>query len=379
MANATKTRRLTVWAPMSPAVYLRRPVRSLPFPLQESGVRLWSRARHGLFEGVRALGLGVGDSVLMPAYNCGSEVEALARAGVTCVFYDISEELRPQEHILESLLTPDVKALYVIHYFGFPQDVERWRKWCSERDLLLIEDAAMAWLSSLNGRPTGSFGNLALFCLYKSVGLPDGGCTIANTPARPSGTKATLGVRELTIRHASWLAQRSSPIAALHFRLGGLSPRLSRLTPSEDEFELGDPDSRPSRATERLLSRTADAAVAERRRANYRYLMERLADVVEPIFPELPAGASPVGFPIWASPERQNELLAVTARYGVIGSRFWKRPHPTLDQEKFPHAAFARYNSFVLPVHQELRTDDLERVAAAVRDAAPIPTPPSVD
>jgi hypothetical protein len=127
MANATKTRRLTVWAPMSPAVYLRRPVRSLPFPLQESGVRLWSRARHGLFEGVRALGLGVGDSVLMPAYNCGSEVEALARAGVTCVFYDISEELRPQEHILESLLTPDVKALYVIHYIGFPQDVERWR------------------------------------------------------------------------------------------------------------------------------------------------------------------------------------------------------------------------------------------------------------
>ena len=65
--------------------------------------------------------------------------------------------------------------MYLIHYLGFPQDAPGWLRWCRERGLLLIEDAAQAWLASVGGRPLGSFGDMAIFSFYKAVGVPEGG------------------------------------------------------------------------------------------------------------------------------------------------------------------------------------------------------------
>src|SRR5205085_2134635 len=67
-------------APLPPAVWLRAPADRLPYPLEEPRCTLSSRARHGLWNAVRALGLGAGDEVLAPAYHHGSEIEALCRA-----------------------------------------------------------------------------------------------------------------------------------------------------------------------------------------------------------------------------------------------------------------------------------------------------------
>src|SRR5205823_10573872 len=76
--------RLTIWAPLPFRRLLASRPDPPPFPLADPRCRLVTRARHGLWLGVRALGLGPGDEVLVPAYHHGSEVEALVRAGVTC-------------------------------------------------------------------------------------------------------------------------------------------------------------------------------------------------------------------------------------------------------------------------------------------------------
>ena len=363
--------RLYVWPPLSPAVYAHRTRQTLPWPLQVPGARLFSRARHGLWHGLRALGIGRGDQVLLPAYNNGAEVEAIESAGASCVFYDITEDLRPDEGHVESLLPADVKALYIIHYFGFPQDVARWRKWCDERGLLLIEDAAMAWLSSAGDRPVGSVGDLAIFCLYKSVGLPDGGCVVSSVPLPYPEARPDAGLQMLAIRHASWLAQRVPPVAVLHSMLNGLSPRVSRLgfAPGH-EFALGNPDSPPCRTTLALVPRVADEVIAVQRRANYRRLAAELDGKVRPVAPELPAGASPIAFPIWASPQQQDRLIAALQQLGVFGTRLWPNLHPSVPKEGVEFAAYARENIFVLPLHQELRPKDLDRIVRGVDAAA---------
>jgi dTDP-4-amino-4,6-dideoxygalactose transaminase len=138
------TVRLDVWPPLPPQAHLRRAGAALPFPLGEPGVVLLSRARHGLYLGVRALGLGPGDEVLVPAYHHGSEVEALVRAGLAVRFYEARESLAPDPGELDGMLGPRTRALHLIHYLGFPQDARCWRHWCDERGLLLIEDAAQA-------------------------------------------------------------------------------------------------------------------------------------------------------------------------------------------------------------------------------------------
>src|SRR5262249_21946437 len=191
--------RLDVWPPLSPQVYLHRPPARLPFPLAEPACRLFERARHGLWQGMRALGLGPDAEILVPAYHHGSEIEALVRAGLICRFYEGTETLEPDADELETLLDPRVRALYLIHYLGFPQDAPRWRAWCDERGLLLIEDAAQAWLASIDGRPVGSFGDLSIFCLYKTFGLPDGSALLSPAPRagppprRPGVPRAARG------------------------------------------------------------------------------------------------------------------------------------------------------------------------------------------
>ncbi|MGH2982051.1 MAG: DegT/DnrJ/EryC1/StrS family aminotransferase, partial [Solirubrobacterales bacterium] len=94
--------------------------------------------------------------MLVPAYHHGSDVGALVEAGLRCRFYDAGERLEPDPAELEGLLGGRTRALYLIHHLGFAQDAPRWRRWCDERGLLLIEDAAMAWPAELDGRPLGS-------------------------------------------------------------------------------------------------------------------------------------------------------------------------------------------------------------------------------
>ncbi len=143
--------RLNVWPPLPFELYTRRPSKRLPFPLEEPDCRIFSLARHGLFMGIKALGLEPGDEVLVPAYHHGSEIEALVRAGIVCRFYDVGQRLEPDEKELEALLDTPVRALFLIHYLGLPQNAARWRAWCDEHGLLLIEDAAQAWMSSSGG------------------------------------------------------------------------------------------------------------------------------------------------------------------------------------------------------------------------------------
>ena len=89
---------------------------------------MFSRGRHAIWHAIRALKLPAYAAVLVPAYHCGTEIEALVRAGVNCRFYAGSELLEPDEQELEALLDESVVALYLIHYLGFPQDVRRWRR-----------------------------------------------------------------------------------------------------------------------------------------------------------------------------------------------------------------------------------------------------------
>jgi dTDP-4-amino-4,6-dideoxygalactose transaminase len=359
-----KSRRLSIWPTLSPRAYRADPLRSLPFPLEDRRHRVFSRARHGLWHGVKALGMGAGDTVLVPAYHHGSEVEALERAGIVCRFYDVDDRLRPDETELESLLDASVRALYLIHYFGFPQDAGGWRDWCDHHGLILIEDAAMALLSEHEGQPTGSFGDLAIYCLYKTFALPDGGAMFCSrSTAYPRGGRR-LGLVQATMRTGSWFAQRSRAVATMHAAIGGdREPDWGR------DFDLGDPATRPSRITTALIPRIVDPNAAERRRTNYAVLMREIGDRADVIFREPPAGASPIAFLFRLDPERQRALQSKLAADGVRLARFWLVPHRSVPPDDCANARALRSSVVGLPVHQELTESDLHQIVYAFRTA----------
>jgi CelD/BcsL family acetyltransferase involved in cellulose biosynthesis len=351
--------RLGTWPPLPLDVYLRRPLPSLPFPLEEPGCRVFGRARQALWHAVQALGLHQGDEILVPAYHHGSEIEALLQAGLICRFYDVTHDLEPDPDHLNAMITRRTRALYLTHYLGFPQDAPRWLDWCRQRGLLLVEDAAQAWLASVEGRPVGSFGDLAIFCLYKTVGVPDGGVVVSQRPPDPPSAWPRLGGAALTRRHGAWLILRSA-------RLASLSPWLERKAgPLDMEHALGDLDARPAVFTRFLLPRLLEPDPKAQRRMNYQLLLEQLSDQVPKPFTQLPEGACPFAFPI--ETDDKASLMARLERHRIIPLDLWSIAHPLLPAEEFPQAARLRKTVVGLPVHQELRLDDVERLVSVAR------------
>ena len=348
---------LSVYPPLPLTVWLRSSRRPLPFPLEEPHCRLYAQARHGLLAALRSRGVGPGDEILMPAYHHGSEVEAVRRAGMSCRFYDVGHTVEPDESKLRLLLGRRVRALYLIHYLGLPQNPERWRRFCDAHELFLVEDAAQSWLSASGGRPVGSHGDVAIYCLYKSYGLPDGAAVVARPPAADPTPPPLKGVRTTVLLHRRWLQQRLRlPTSASD---GGDAPE----TPERD-FAVGDRGLPPSRAAMAALPRVVATNAAARRRSNFAYLDARLGEHRVAAFPQLTNEASPLAYPV-TTPDKPG-LLQHLLEHGVDRrGRMWETPHPELPVDEFPGAAGLRATVVGLPVHQELTRRELERIAAA--------------
>jgi dTDP-4-amino-4,6-dideoxygalactose transaminase len=360
---------LTVGVPLAPGAYFRRPRRPLPFPLGESNCRLYAQARQGLWHALAAVGLRAGDEVLAPAYHHGSEIETLTRAGLICRFYDGVGTIEPSEPELDELTGPRVRALYLIHPLGYPQDSLRWRRWCDDRGLLLIEDGAQSWLSARDGRPVGELADIALFCLYKAVPVPDGGAVTCRCPSPRPTARTRTGIRGVLRAHALWLAQRRREAAQ---RIRGPWHWHEVEERPELHFALSHTDQPPLLATRALISRVSGPSAPARRVANYRHLEARLGDLRAPAFPPLPGGASPFAFPVEV--DHKRDVVAALAARGIVGTQLWMVPHPSLPVARHPAAAALRERLVALPVHQELRRRDLDRIASAVRCATAAPT-----
>ncbi len=346
-------------ATISPAALSPRR-RPPPFPLREPGSILSSRGRHSLYLGLKALGIGAGDELLVPAYHHGSEVEAVLATGADCRFYGGRPDLAPDPDQLEALLGPRVRGLHLTHFIGFGQDSERWRQWCSERGLLLIEDAAQSWLASGPEGPLGSLGDLAIFCLYKSVGVPDGAALVCRAALQVEQNPSASGLVGATKPAILWAAQRRLVPARIALRR---PPPDAANFDVAAEFSLGDAISRPSLATLRLLPHFDYERARSRRRRNYLRLLEALGERVPKPFAQLPPGASPFLFPVQV--EDKAGCLAHLRAARVKGVDFWAVPHPALDADRFPDLVERRATTVGLPAHQELSVADVDQIARA--------------
>jgi dTDP-4-amino-4,6-dideoxygalactose transaminase len=352
---------ISVNPPVSPSIFFRRPRTEPPFPLSRSHCRLYRKARHGLWHALRAHRFEAGAEALVPDYHHGSEVETLSRAGLQPRFYPSNALLQPDQTELNRLLNPRVRVLYLIHYLGFPQDAPRWREWADDNRLLLIEDAAQAWLSERNGTPTGALGDIAIFCLYKTLGLSTGGAVTSARPMTASEGVHERGLGDLRTGLERLLRQRWDVRQTLRGR------SYVPFDPQQDLFDLGEPVSRPSRTALFIIEREADSAIAARRRTNYRVLLEELRDFVPRGFATLPDGASPLQFPIQVRSKRA--VLERLAAAGVEGADLWPRPHPLAQNDQSERARSLRSTLVGLPVHHGLRDSDLSRVAEAALSA----------
>lgn len=121
---------------------------------------------------LRALGVGQGDEVILPANTFIASALAVARAGATPVLVDCDPRYQLMDpDRVRAKLGPRTKALMPVHLFGQMAPMEELEKIAAERRLLLVEDAAQAQGARQQGRPAGSIGSASGTSFYPGKNL----------------------------------------------------------------------------------------------------------------------------------------------------------------------------------------------------------------
>ncbi len=129
--------------------------------------------------------LAPGDEVIMPSFTFVSTANAVALRGAVPVFVDIDPgTLNVDPKAVAAAVTDRTKAIFAVHYAGFPADMNALADIASAHDLILVEDAAQALGSTLGERPAGSLGDLAAFSFHetKNIISGEGGALVINRP-----------------------------------------------------------------------------------------------------------------------------------------------------------------------------------------------------
>jgi hypothetical protein len=360
---------------LSPLAAERRPA----FPFGAERVTRYYFARNAVWHGVRLLGLE-GEEVLVPAYHHGVEVGALMHAGAVPRFVRVDGRMRLDLDDLEAKIGPRTRAIYVIHYAGFAQPMDDVMDLARRHGLSVVEDCALSLFAAEGTRPLGSTGHLGVFCFYKTLPVPNGGALVVNDPAVAADPPAPRPAPfASTLSHAAGSVLAN---AALRFGDAGealrtgvrrgyaLARGASGLQPVSTGTMTFDPEARDlgmSPLSDRIARRCDAGEIVAARRRNYFLLLGRLRDRVPPVLAEVPAGASPLFYPLLC-----DDKAAVQARLAAKGIEtvdFWREGHAACPVDEFPEVALLRRRVLELPVHQDLEPEDMAFVARSVKEA----------
>ncbi|GIW08106.1 MAG: spore coat polysaccharide biosynthesis protein SpsC [Dehalococcoidia bacterium] len=130
----------------------------------------------GLHLSLVAAGIGPGDEVITTPLTFTATANVVLHVGASVVFADVDPHTGNLDPVaVERVITPRTKAIIPVHYAGYPCDMDAFDALASPRDILLVEDAAHAIGSRVNGTPVGSAAHrVAVFSFYATKTLTTG-------------------------------------------------------------------------------------------------------------------------------------------------------------------------------------------------------------
>lgn len=136
---------------------------------------------------MKMLGIGESDEVITVANSWISSSETISQTGAKPVFVDIHPEYYSlDETKLEAAITPNTKAVILVHLQGQMADIVSVKTICDKHNIALIEDCAQSHFSEQNGIRAGVTGIAGSFSFYPGKNLGaygDAGCIITNDDA----------------------------------------------------------------------------------------------------------------------------------------------------------------------------------------------------
>lgn len=124
-----------------------------------------------LWIGIRLLGIGPGDEVIVQGNTYIASVMGITMNGATPVFVEPDEYYSIDPDKIEEKITEKTKAIMVVHLYGIAARMDKILAICKKYNLKLIEDCAQSHGACFNGQMTGTFGDVGCFSFYPSKNL----------------------------------------------------------------------------------------------------------------------------------------------------------------------------------------------------------------
>ncbi|MGQ0838220.1 DegT/DnrJ/EryC1/StrS family aminotransferase [Actinokineospora sp.] len=300
---------------------------------------------------LRAMDIGPGDEVVVPAFGCAPLAASVVNVGATPVFADVhpwTMVVEPYE--VARAITGRTAAIMPAHMFSVMADMPTMRELANRHDIRLVEDSAVAQGGVLDGIPAGRWGEAGVFSFVqvKTFGtIGEGGAVVTDDPEigrvvrmlRNHGQDGT----QRFVHHLVGYNSRFDEIMAdfqLH-RLAGLADRLERR-----------------------------AQIAD-------YYTERFAALVERGVQPPPAGRDGRCYYVYSLlAERREDLRRHLAERGVGTHVYYPAPLPSQPAfapyappgRYWPHAELACARTLALPIYPHLTDAQVEHIADAVCD-----------
>jgi dTDP-4-amino-4,6-dideoxygalactose transaminase len=255
----------------------------------------------------------------------------------------------------------------------------------------LIEDCALSLFSKNGEKKIGTFGDVSLFSLTKTLPIPDGGVLIINNEKLkrvtwnlhpPDKTRVLRGllplIKSAFIRRVS-INNSTNPLSPYFLKIDAkrriskiyddlsVSTNRPAMSPNQYYYEFLN-NRHISAVSDFLLAGAFDVDnIITRHRRNFNLLQSLLINCgVETLFKDLPEGVCPLYFPIIV--RNRDHIQRELYKRNIYTGAWWKGYYENLDWNSYPEACFLKDNVLTLPVHHDLDDKGIKYIAENLID-----------
>jgi dTDP-4-amino-4,6-dideoxygalactose transaminase len=247
--------------------------------------------------------------------------------------------------------------------------MEKVMAFCKQHNLLLIEDCAVSFYARYKEQFVGTFGNIAIYSMRKTIALPAGGAL------RINDSGLSVPPRDKS-RFLYELMKTFYLVFMRDFSRNSIFNRILNAVKKETHTTVTNSQNTDNTVFSNKLRNGGMSAISlfllrivpretitTRRRQNFQTLLDaiRLCKNVRPLIDRLRDGACPFIFPITVQAD-VNVFMKFCRERGVIADRYWPEIHKDFPIEQYPGSLWLKENVIALPVHQKLSNSDLTAI-----------------
>lgn len=290
---------------------------------------------------LKALGIGVGDEVIVPALTWVSTAEVVKLVGAEPIFADTDENGLISRN-WTGLCTEKTRAIIPVHLYGKMVPMEALVQEAKKRNLYVVEDAAQSFGAVQNGKASGTWGDIGALSFY------------------PTKNLAALGEAGACVTNDSKL-------------MGLISLLSNHGQPKRDDHELAGRNARIDSLQASFLSAQLSffSEFQVRRKELAEAYLEALKDIQELTLPEDILSKDHNAHLFVIKTKRRNELMKYLEGEGIGTAIHYPKILPDLEPFKsegsFAVARKITETCLSLPLNPYLSDKEIEYVTDCIR------------